>query len=475
MSLKKTNYVNQDKDGYKVENQSPLSPAWMLSGKQNEGKVLVGGKNGFVEWSEGGSGGTSNYELLDNKPKINGLELLGNITLNYVKSVLKVNDTLTFKNQSDEVVLEYTPTQITQYIKNASVSGNKLTLTKQDDSIVNYELNQSSIDQMVYTYLEQHFFETLKRYLGSGFVIDNEHQKISVNNLPEPPQPTFTGIFSKDTQANKYRMYDLNTIFAANGTVNYCLLNENSDEPSLPISYPYSIARQVFNEELIINDPLGNFNGTNFLNFLSNCTAYNQSLDFSNCNWTKIGDYFLLNCPNFNSSITFKTGVQYIGSYFMSGCVSFNKPLTNLIAPTLLKVEFNFMMGCTSFNQDLDFSIVSSSCIIHLDNFMYNCKNFSSKQLRLDNKVLNGQNGLFQVYDYDSSDFLKALATNDVNAPSYTVGVHIQSIYSKAQMRNFHYTNPTTGLRYYPFRDANGEIEGETENVYRKLVVNGVE
>ena len=157
----------------------------------------------------------------------------------------------------------------------------------------------------------------------------------------------------------------------------------------------------------------------------------------------------------------------------MKGCISFNKPLENLITNQLLSVSYNFMDGCYEFSQDLDFSVVGNNCKIKLDYFMYNCKSFATHQLRFGNKVLlatNNIDGLFQIDDINGNGYLYAFATNDATALIYTAGFHIQSIYSKAQMQNMYINNPNTGLKIYPFRDA----AGETENIYRKLVVNGV-
>ena len=46
------------------------------------GQVLTLDSDGSTKWtfSSGGSGGTTNYDYLINKPKINGLELQGNLT-----------------------------------------------------------------------------------------------------------------------------------------------------------------------------------------------------------------------------------------------------------------------------------------------------------------------------------------------------------------------------------------------------------
>ena len=136
MKNTKKKYVNEDIDGYKKENQSPLAPAWLFSGKQNEGKVLTGGPDGFVVWgSGGGSGGTTDYNLLDNKPQLNGEELIGNTILTY--SSLENKPKLNGVELAGNITFPY--------VKTASINGNTLTLTlidsNQQETSINFSID----------------------------------------------------------------------------------------------------------------------------------------------------------------------------------------------------------------------------------------------------------------------------------------------------------------------------------------------
>jgi uncharacterized membrane protein len=57
---------------------------------------------------------------------------------------------------------------------------------------------------------------------------------------------------------------------------------------------------------------------------------------------TSIGDYFMLDCVSFNSTLTIQT-VTSIGHYFMRGCKAFNKALT--LPPSTRSIGNNFLSG----------------------------------------------------------------------------------------------------------------------------------
>ena len=467
MAVKKHTYINTNKDGFIKENRSPLSPPWMLSGFQNIGKVLVGGEDGFVEWGEGGSGsGTTNYENLENKPRLNGVELIGNVAINYLKDADITPDgkTLVLTKENGEV-FNFTPYEIKTYVKSATLTENILNLNLVVNGIegtLSFGIQKSVVDNMIREYLDANLYTKLKKILSEGYVYDDVKQEINVANVIQPPKPDFTGIFSYDTVENRYRMYDVYTIFNPTDSIRYLLLDQDSRNPDdgTGLSYPNEIPRQQFNERIFINDSMGNLN--NISNFLANCYNFDQSLDFSNCKWTKIGQSFLLNCPKFNSNITFPATIQEVGLDFMTGCSLFNKSIQSLFGPNLMKIDMNFLMSCTNFNQPIDITNTQIHTIM-LDNFMYNCKNFS-KEFFMTNKDPH----IFKIGDYFSDDFNKCFATDDPNASVYTSGFHISATnLTKLDFdNNVYYDIPQTGIRVFPFRNT-------TENPFKKLVING--
>ena len=249
-------------------------------------------------------------------------------------------------------------------------------------------------------------------------------------------------------------MYDHTTIFDGSQPIKYCLLDVNSSQPSLPISYSYTIERAIFNEEIFINDVEGDFNGgvsgsSGFTQFLSNCQSFNQPLDLSNCNWTKIGHSFMKLCIAFNSTITFPSTIQTIGVEFMEGCSAFNKSIQSIMTPNLHKIEHSFLSQCVNFSQDID--IVNTNIdTIQLDFFMYNCKAFASKQFYMTNKDVY----IFKPYSYsDLQDVNKACATNDSSSPIYQLGFHFSaSNLTKQRFNDFRIDSQ--GQSYYPFRNS---------------------
>lgn len=205
----------------------------------------------------------------------------------YLKSASVEQNKLTIVNKENEQIIyePQIPTVISTFVKNATISSTNLNLVCVEngvESTKSFGLSTSTINNLISSYLDQNFFEILKLYLGTGFIIDNNLKKISVNQLPEPPQPNFEGIFSKDTQANRYRLYDPATIYDGSSDIKYCLLDINSSEPSIKTYNDGTIPRNQFHEPLFIIDYQGNFN--NKQNFLANCTNFNQPLNFSNCN-----------------------------------------------------------------------------------------------------------------------------------------------------------------------------------------------
>lgn len=506
----KKKYVNEDIDGYKKENQSPLAPAWLFSGKQNEGKVLTGGPDGFVVWGSGGSGGTTDYDLLENKPQLNGTELIGNTILTYSSlenkpklNGVELNGNITFP-----------------YVKNASVSGTTLTLTlidsNQQEASLNFEINIESIKNAVLaevannyynksqmwslyynkdtinqktstleslinqkTSAEEHYLKN-KIQLVEGqnisLIMDDNNQTITfdVTETPEPPEPTADGIYSYNTTKKIYLKYDPSTIFATNGSIGYC---EGDQYNNFPSSYDKSIPRDLFNEPIFfIFKNIDEITTNNmFGNCLANCQRFNQPLDFSEVsNLTKIGGGFLYGCLNFNSPITFSPNkIISIGDSFMYGCEKFNNKFNNLFTSALQEIRESFLQGCHDFNQNLDFSNITCNGEggynkIMLVGFMTNCHNFAQGKIIMGDKTTS----IFKQGGYNSNMLQGMLAScsspNNNEVPSYQIGFHFEgNNITKNQLDSF------------VISTANGETVNVFQNnnegpYYKKFVVNGV-
>ena len=508
MSIKKK-YVNEDIDGYKKENQSPLAPAWLFSGKQNEGKVLTGGPDGFVVWgSSGGSGGTTDYELLENKPQLNGVELIGNtiLTYNSLENKPKLNG------------VELTGNITFPYVKTASANGSTLTLTLVDsnqqettltftidiDSIKNAILSQVATDyysrQQMWNYYynkdainqklstlealindktsaQEHYLKNKAQLVeGENMTLTmNDNEKtitFNATDVPEPPEPTADGIYSFDSSKKIYRKYNESTIFAATGNIEYC---EGDQYNNFPSTYDKTIDRQIFNEPIFFIFKNVNEETINnlFKICLGNCIEFNYPLDFSEVsNLTYIGQGFLVGCIKFNSPITFKSNkIISIGDDFMYGCVKFNNTLNNLFTPALQEIRKNFLMGCQDFNQNIDLSNVTCNGTvgnkIMLINFMCMCYNFSQGKIIMGNKTTS----IFKQNGYDPNmleGMIDSFSTlNNASAPSYQSGFHFEG------------TNITKShLDSFVISTSNGNtvnvFQNHDEQPYRKIVVNGV-
>lgn len=521
MSTKKK-YVNEDIDGYKEENQSPLAPAWLFSGKQNEGKVLKGGPNGFVVWGSGGSGGTTDYDKLDNKPQLNGTELIGNTILTY--------NNLTNKPQLNGVELAGNITF--PYVKTASISGNTLTLalidSNQQETSLNFEIDIEPIKNAVLAEIandyykkdvidsklaninnqisqlrinltslinektstleslinqktspEEHYLKNKSQLIegeNMTLIMNDNQQTITFNatNAPEPPEPTADGIYSFNTTKKIYHKYDLSTIFATSGDIKYC---EGDQYNNFPNEYDKTIARQIFNEPIFFIFKNIDETTTNnmFINCLANCQEFNQSLDFSDVsNLTVIGQGFLYGCVKFNSTITFKPNkIISIGNDFMFGCEKFNNNLNNLFTPALQEIRKNFLMDCHEFNQNLDFSNItcngeSGYNKIMLIGFMSNCFNFAQGKIIMGNKTTS----IFKQSGYNS-DMIQGMlgscsAIDTSEAPCYQIGFHFEGTQISKTILDSFVISTTDGNTVNVFQNNN---EGP---YYKKIVVNGV-
>ena len=517
MSTKKK-YVNEDIDGYKEENQSPLAPAWLFSGKQNEGKVLKGGPNGFVVWGSGGSGGTTDYDKLDNKPQLNGEELIGNTILTY--------NNLTNKPQLNGVELAGNITF--PYVKTASVSGNTLTLTlidsNQEETSLNFEINieliknavlaeiandyytkdavnnqmrnlqtslmsytnektselQSLINQK--TSAEEHYLKN-KAQLKQGEYIqltkDDANKTITIAQSlkPDPEAPT-TGIVFKDDAANDYVILNLYDVF-------------DKSHPTISGTYAhsegsYSSPRTLFNPQnkIIVNSDVPNLAKNNdSLGFFGDCAALNVPIDLSMAstnlsdptqNWNTTGFNFLSNCISFNSTITFNQKIEKIQQNFMDGCTNFNNQFIDLFTQSLKEISMNFMQNCYNFGQNLDFSNTSLNVgnsgynKIVLINFMWNCYKMGNHSINLGNKGLD----CFKKTGYQTSHIDNAansLATNNESSPAYVNGINFICYNHTAQdFYNFTISDTETTQVVAVFRKM-------IYPPYKKILVNNVE
>ena len=511
MKNTKKKYVNEDIDGYKEENQSPLAPAWLFSGKQNEGKVLKGGPNGFVVWGSGGSGGTTDYDLLENKPQLNGTELIGNTILTY--------NNLTNKPQLNGVELAGNITF--PYVKTASVNGNTLILTLVDSNeevTLNLEINIESIKNAVLAEVATQYFnkqEILDSFYTKSQINDSFYTKSAVDDKtsseqhylknkaqlkqgeyiqltkddanktitiaqslkPDPEAPT-TGIVFKDDTMNDYVILNNDDVFdPTHTTINGTYANSEGS---------YSSPRTLFNPQnkIIVNADVPNLAKNNgSLGFFGDCLALNTPIDLSmastnlpisGVNWDTTGYFFLRNCISFNSTITFNQKITKIQKSFMIGCTNFNNQLIDLFTPSLKEIDMNFMQTCHNFAQDLDFSNTSLNVgstgynKIVLINFMRDCNNMGNHSINLGNKGLNcfKQNGYATSV---MSGVARSLTTENESSPAYVNGINFICYNATAQdFYDFIVTSQDGTAQVVVFRKS-------ADSPFRKILVNNVE
>lgn len=426
---------------------------------------------------EGGStpGGTTDYNDLTNKPKLNGTELVGNTTFPYVKNASINGNTLTLilvDSNQQETSLNF---EINiESIKNAvlaEVANNYYTKNAIDDKV---SLLNATITEK--TSAQQHYLKN-KSQLVEGqnisLIMNDDTQTITfdVSETPEPPEPTADGIYSYDTSKKIYRKYKESTIFAASGDIEYC---EGDQYNNFPSSYDKTIARQIFNEPIFFifkNVDETTINNL-FQSCLANCTQFNYPLDFQDVDHLSvIGNGFLYGCINFNSTITFKENkIIKIGNDFMNSCSSFNNKINNLFTSRLKEIRINFLQNCSSFNQNIDLSQTSldsgSFNKIMLVNFMYNCSNFISNII-LGDKTTD----IFKKTGYSSS-YAGGMGNSFGNlyssALSYIQGIKFIGTNITKQMFNdftIFTESPAIGVKVF---------EDTTDNPYKKIIVNGV-
>lgn len=408
MAVKKHTYINTDKDGFIKENRSPLSPPWMLSGLQNKGKVLVGGEDGFVEWGlgSGGSGGTTNYELLENKPKINGIELIGNVAINYIKNADITPDgkTLVLTKENGEV-FNFTPHENETYTK-AEIDAK---INEVINQVIYSHYTKQQIDEKL---SNNNLYLKLKDILLQGSYIQldkNDLSKtITINQTEQPiPEHPISGIYCYGAQYNEWIQLDPATVFNA---------SDDIEGQGMTTGRYYTFPRQIFNEQVYVksNVPVGP-------NFLANCPMYNKPIDLSETLWTFTGAGFLYGCKSFNNKLKFNNLIATIGDDFMVHCEAFDQQIVSLFTPNLAIIGKSFMSDCYSFKKVIDLTFCTSLQRVSTS-FMYNCKNMDKGSLIIIRD---------DIYKFGADDLQAAalsFATNDQNADVYKNGFKIIGI-----------------------------------------------
>ena len=485
MSIKKK-YVNEDIDGYKKENQSPLAPAWLFSGKQNEGKVLTGGPDGFVVWGSGGSGGTTDYELLENKPQINGQELVGNTDLNntyYTKQDInnsfytKSNMSTLYYNKTDvDTIVDNLTQQITnlqQFIQQ-KLTDEYYTKTNIDNkiTIINNNIDSKTNKDAIYT--------QNKAIIKQGEYIqltkDDANKTITVAQSlrPDPEAPT-SGIVFKDDAMNDYVILNIYDVFTPS-------------EPTISGTYAYSgesysVPRSHFNPQnkIIVNSDVPNLAKNNTsLCFFGDCISLNTPIDLSmtatnliesNLNWDTTGTFFLSNCISFNSTITFNKKIVKIQKSFMIGCTAFNNQLIDLFTPSLKEIDMNFMQNCYNFAKNLDFNNTSLDSNefnkIVMINFMRNCNNMGGHSIILGNKGLD----CIKKDGYTTSTMSgveRSLTTENELSPVYVRGINFICYNATAQDFYNCVISDNSQQQVFVFRKS-------TTSPFKKILVNDIE
>lgn len=440
-------------------------------------KTFITGLGNYHKIGSGstpGPSGTTDYNDLINKPKLNGIELIGNTIFPYVKTASINGNILTLTlvdSNQQETSLNFEVN--IESIKNAvlaEVANNYYDKTTIDNKI---NLLNLTIDQK--TSSEAHYLKN-KAQLWEGqnmdIIANDDTQTLtfSYSSSAEPPKPTPDGVYSFDTTKKIYRKYDDSTIFAPTGDIKYC---EGDKYNNFPQIYDKTIDRLIFNEPLIFTFKNADESTINnrFKNCLANCQQFNQPLDFSNISdLTIIGEGFLYGCINFNSPITFKPDkIVLIGIDFMHGCEKFNNKISYLFTPALQEIRMNFLQGCHAFNQNLDLSNVTCNGDggynkIILINFMKDCFSFAQAKIIMGTKTTD----IFKQNDYSPTmidGMIASCASTEVNALSYQVGFHFEGT-NIDQLKNF-VISTTDGNTVNVFQNKN-------DSPYKKIVVNGV-
>ncbi len=141
-----------------------------------------------------------------------------------------------------------------------------------------------------------------------------------------------------------------------------------------------SIGRGVFNQEIKI----GNYVDYIPDNFLNNCAAFGTNgtgkvtfvdEEDNPASCTRIGEYFMENCQNFNSPLALPSTIKRIDDGFMADCIKFNNGQTTAISnfympASLTHIGDEFLYDCRAFNQNL----AIANTVTYVGNeFMQNC------------------------------------------------------------------------------------------------------
>ena len=108
--------------------------------------------------------------------------------------------------------------------------------------------------------------------------------------------------------------------------------------------------------------------------FLSECSSFNHPLDFSvsfpKC--TSLGDGILYYCESFNQTFVLPSGITKVPNSVLSNCTSFNQPVT--IPDGVTEIGYGFIADCPLFNQPL---VIPSSVTKIGYSFLGGCTSFN--------------------------------------------------------------------------------------------------
>ena len=432
-----------------------------------------------VKLNSGSIPGTTNYNDLTNKPRINGQELIGNTDLNntyytkqeinnsfYTKSNMStlyynkdaVDSMISGLTERIDTLQDYIDQKLTDDFYSKTDIDNKII-------VINNNINSKTNKEAIYT--------QNKAIIKQGEYIqltkDDANKTITIaQSLRPDPEAPITGVVFKDDTVNDYVILNQNDIFDPTAQT------INGTYAHLEGSVTYQ--KTEFNplNPIIVNSDVLNQAKTNgSLSFFNRCTTLNTPIDLSQTTkangWDDTGLNFLLGCTNFNSTIRFNGLIEKISYNFMYGCSKFNNLLIDLFTPNLKLISKNFMEFCAELAQDFDFSNTGlTTGKINLVNFMYQCYKMGGHTINLGNA---GLDDIFKKTNYTTGEFSdidKCFATLNGSSSLATTGINlISSNATAAQAHDWEATDENQNT-YKP-------LQSSTESLFKKIFVNGVE
>ncbi len=197
------------------------------------------------------------------------------------------------------------------------------------------------------------------------------------------------------------------SIFTKLDTIGSDFLANNKSFTGNGSNFTFSCSSLNIGEFFISNCPKFNskisLNGSGLKtipkNFVSYDNQFNSEVTLPN-QLEKIEDCFLYNDPLFNHQIYFPNDIKVIGSNFLSGDYSFNSPVDLKALKKLSKIGENFLDNCKHFN--------SSLCIPENVNeigsgFLHNCNDLTVLiEILCDGAVFAGSDDSFSVSSSDA-------------------------------------------------------------------------